>query len=66
MNRTELAKKINTSLRHVDYILRGERRPSPDIAKQLEEETGVDRRAWLWPDEFENPHIKKTSRKPSR
>jgi hypothetical protein len=38
-------------------ILKRRKRPSPEIARRLEEETGIDRSAWLWPDEIHNPLI---------
>jgi len=44
-------------------ILRGDRRPSPELAKKLEQVTGVSRLAWLYPDEFYNPYIKPKSNK---
>ncbi len=50
-------------------ILNGEKRPSPELAKELERVTGVTRLAWLYPDEFHNPYIKKipkTKRKRAR
>lgn len=58
MNRAEIAKTAEISLRHFDYILRRERRASPDVAKRLEKTLGIDRRAWVWPDEFPNPFLK--------
>jgi hypothetical protein len=45
------------SRRYLDYILSRKRRPSPDLAKDLEQATGIDRRSWLWPDEFPNPYL---------
>ena len=58
MDAIELAKKTQKSKRHIDYILNGDRRPSPEMAIILEKATGIDRRAWLWPDEFQNPMLK--------
>jgi len=28
-------------------------------ARALERVTGIDRRAWLWPEEFHNPYLSK-------
>lgn len=55
MNSAELARRTNKTRKYFDYILCGKRRPSPGLAKELETITGIDRRAWLWPDEFPNP-----------
>lgn len=58
MNTKEIALKTKKSKRYIHYILNGERQASPALARQLEEITGIDRRAWLWPKEFYNPFIK--------
>jgi plasmid maintenance system antidote protein VapI len=52
-----LARRVGISPRHMNDILKRRKRPSPEIAKKLEEETGIDRSAWLWPDEIHNPLI---------
>jgi hypothetical protein len=49
--------KTRITQRYLDYILSRKRRPSTNLAKDLEEVTGVDRRCWLWPDEFPNPYL---------
>lgn len=54
----DLVSKIEISARHIHYILSGERKASASLALQLEKITGIDRRAWLWPEEFHNPMIK--------
>jgi len=54
---TELARKINVTPACISAIFRRERRPSAELAIQLEKATGIDRRAWLYPDEFHNPMI---------
>lgn len=60
MTNRELKKhQLGISHRHLDHILCRKRRPSADLAIILEQITGIDRRAWLWPDEFPNPMIKK-------
>lgn len=50
---------------HIDTIFRikrGSNRPSPELAKKLEDIVGVDRRCWLWPEDFGNPWDKFYSR----
>jgi hypothetical protein len=54
-----LARALGISGQHINDIINRRRRPSPDMAAQLEDLTGIDRRGWLWPDEFHNPLIKK-------
>ena len=55
ISRSELAKELQITQQHVDYILKKKGRPSSTLALRLERLTGIDRRAWLWPDEFPNP-----------
>jgi hypothetical protein len=59
MDRQTLKKVLSGTIsgRYVDFIFSQQRRPSPDVARALERATGIDRRAWLWPDEFPNPYI---------
>ena len=43
---------------HIDTLFkikRGVSGPSPKLARLLEKETGIDRRKWVWPDDFGNP-----------
>ena len=53
-----LAKKVSEVLGHsihydtIAKIERGERRPSPELAKALEAVTGIPRLVFLYPDEF--------------
>jgi transcriptional regulator with XRE-family HTH domain len=47
-------------------ILRGDRRPSPELAKALEKATGIPRLCWLYPEEFPNPYLKNTSSKKNK
>jgi transcriptional regulator with XRE-family HTH domain len=58
MNRSEIAKAAGITRQHIDYIFAGKRRPSAELATELERITGIDRRAWLWPEEFQNPLLK--------
>jgi len=60
------AKVIEHARVHYDTIakiMRGERRPSPELARILEQATGIFRLCWLYPDEFPHPYLKFT---PSR
>lgn len=57
MTRKEIAEETGTTRQHIDFILSGKRRPSADLAVELERVTGIDRRAWLYPDEYPNPLI---------
>ena len=43
---------------HIDTIFRirrADNMPSPDLAVRLEKALKIDRRRWLWPDEFGDP-----------
>ena len=43
---------------HIDTIFRikrGDNRPSPDLAKKLEKALKIDRRRWVWPEDFGDP-----------
>ena len=53
----KLAKAIGFSPAYVSELLGGRRRASVRAAVLLEEVTGIERRAWLYPDEFANPMI---------
>jgi len=53
----ELAEMVGC---HIDTLFRikGRRNnPSISLAKKLEEMTGIDRRRWLYPDEFGDPWV---------
>lgn len=54
MNIQEIVVKTGKTQKYIGYIFDRKRRPSPELARQLEQITGIDRRAWLWPDEFPN------------
>ncbi len=51
----ETARKVGISSQFMWSIVRGHKKPSAAVAVLLEKETGIDRRAWLYPDEFKNP-----------
>lgn len=55
MTRKEIAEQANITRQHLDFILAGKRRPSPDVAAVLEAVTGINRVVWLYPDDHENP-----------
>lgn len=55
ITRREIAIKTGLTRQHIDFIMTRKRRPSPELAALLERITGIDRRAWLYPDEFPNP-----------
>jgi len=52
MTAVALAKRLNVSVSTITRIARGERKPSPDLAKAIEAETGISRAALL-PDVFD-------------
>lgn len=54
---TNMAYFLGITRKHLSLVIHGHKRPSVELAKRLEEVTGVDRRAWLWPDEFPNPYF---------
>jgi len=58
-----LASTLEIAPRHLSDILHGRRCPSRELAAKLEINTGIDRRAWMWPDEFPNPLMKCTKKK---
>lgn len=53
----KLAEKIGYSAAYISEVIRGIRRPSVKAAVLLEKATDIDRRAWLYPEEFHNPLI---------
>lgn len=59
MKLNELAAKIGRNPSTISRWFSGSRRISATDAAELECATGIDRRAWLWPDEFPNPMLKK-------
>lgn len=54
----ELAEKVGVTPARISQILNRRERPSAELAAKLEEATDIDRRAWLWPDEFPNSMLK--------
>ena len=58
MKASVLARKVGVSVKHIWSILNGKSNPSPELAKKLEQVTGISRLCWLYPEEFPNPYIK--------
>lgn len=56
IDKQKLADKCGVSLRHIDYILSGGRRPSPDLALKIEKVTNgeVTRDELLFPELYES------------
>jgi transcriptional regulator with XRE-family HTH domain len=57
MKQNSIAVRAVISEQFLSNILAGKRRPSPEIAARLEKATGINRLAWLYPDEYPNPMI---------
>lgn len=57
LTQTEIAKRTGITPQHLNDVIKRRRKPSITLAKKLETVTGIDRRAWLWPDDFPNPLI---------
>lgn len=60
MKRPSMRKIAEEAGCHIDTIFRIKRddnKPSPNLAKRLEEVTGIDRRRWLWPEDFGDPWL---------
>lgn len=57
MNVEQIAKQTGKSKKHIEFLFSRKRRASPELAIELEKLTGIERRAWIWPDEFHNPLI---------
>lgn len=55
MKAYEIAKLVGVHQTTISRWMNGSRNISPKAAVALERATGIDRRAWLWPDEFPNP-----------
>lgn len=51
----EIAAKVGCTPKYVEMILRGERRPSATVARDLEQHTGISRLRWLYPEEHGSP-----------
>lgn len=56
-NITKIAARAGCTYQMFWYITKGLKRPSPQLAKRLEEATGISREAWLWPREYKNPMV---------
>ncbi len=54
-----LAEKIGVRPSYLNDILKRRRSCSARLAAVLEVATGIDRRAWLYPEEFPNPFLVK-------
>ena len=54
-----IAKLAGVSQATISQIRLGRKRPSPNLAKRLEEITGIPHDVWLYPEEFKNPFVKK-------
>jgi transcriptional regulator with XRE-family HTH domain len=54
---TRIARKVGITTTYMALIIKGKKLPSAAVAEKLEKATDVDRRAWLYPDEFHNPMI---------
>jgi transcriptional regulator with XRE-family HTH domain len=55
INYKELAEKSGLTHPHIWSIFTGRRRASPEVAKAMETLTGIDRRCFLWPEDFPHP-----------
>jgi len=57
-DQAKIAKELGLKPSTICDILRGRiKKPSPEFAAYIEKNYGIDRRAWLYPDEFPNPLI---------
>lgn len=54
---TDLSRELGCSYKHIWCIFHGKTRPSPEVSVELEGLTGIDRRCFLWPEEFPHPRI---------
>ena len=62
LTQVEIAQKIGTTRQAVQAYLSGNRRAGPRMAKKLEKATGIDRLAWMYPGEMDNPYLKKDNK----
>ena len=53
MNTNEISNAIGVTRRYATYLVKGERRPSADVAARLEAVTGRHRLSWLYPDQYD-------------
>lgn len=54
---SRLARKVEITPAHMGQILRRLRRPSPEVARKLAEETRTTLESWLFPDEYPNSYL---------
>lgn len=53
----QIAQAGDISERYAYYLVKRERRASPDLADRLAQRTGVPAEAWLFPDRHPNPFL---------
>ena len=53
MKQNELAKILGMKPQYINSLIKGNRRPSADLAERLELATGVSRVTWMWGSERE-------------
>jgi transcriptional regulator with XRE-family HTH domain len=58
----EIAEKMKVSRCAAFRWLNGERSPTPKNAERLEKITGVPTMAWLFPEKYPNPYVKKENK----
>ena len=51
----EISKLANCHIDTIFRIKRGSNKPSIELAKKLEEVLGIDRRRFMWPEDFGDP-----------
>lgn len=56
-SQSDIARRMGMTRQAVNAYLTGKRRPGPGMAKKLEEATGIERAAWMYPDEHHNPML---------
>lgn len=66
MNASEISKALGVTRRYATYLVKGERRPSADVAARLEATTGRHRLSWLYPGEFDESGHQITTSSPDR
>jgi plasmid maintenance system antidote protein VapI len=58
----KLARQVGVSVKHIWCILNCKSRPSPNLAKKLEQVTGISRLCWLYPEEYPNPYVRRSGK----
>lgn len=56
MTQEEIATCSGVSQQMISYVLRGDRRPSVEVAEKLEKCTGICRESWIFPERHFNPY----------